>query len=118
MICDSHRFSVDVQVKVFAPSKDSESLASALVVALLYRSERPACISNHVLAAISGVCLGKDGSKSHWAGIDAYFGMLIGIKKRQSLGPVQELLKSVFTGCLSGAAHVGAVLGSYTRELI
>ena len=86
MICDSHQFAVDVQVKVFAPPKDGESLASGLVVALLYRSERPACISNHVPAAISGVCLGKDGSKSHWAGIDAYFGMLIGIKKGSHWG--------------------------------
>lgn len=72
-------------------SNDSESLTFGLAVALLYRSERPACISNHVLVASSGVCLGKDCSKSDWAGIDAYFGTLIGIS-RQSLGLLQGLL--------------------------
>ena len=81
MICDDiHQFAINVQVEVFAPPNDSESLTFGLAVALLYRSERSACISNHVLATSSGVCLGKDGSKSYRAGIDADFGVLVGIK--------------------------------------
>ena len=77
---DSHRLAVNVQVEVFAPPNDGESLSFGLAVALLYSSGRPACISNHVLAASGRICLGKDGSESDWAGIDADFGVLIRIK--------------------------------------
>ena len=100
MICDdSHRLAVNVQVEVFALPNNGESLSFGLAVASLYRSERPACISNHVFAASGGVCLGKDGSESDWAGIDADFVVLIRLKVGSHWGLYKgyfELLRSVF----------------------
>ena len=109
MICDErHRFAVNVQVEVFTPPSDGESLTFGLAVELHYRSERPACICNHMLTASSGVCLGKDG-KSDWTSINANFGVLIAVKVGRHC--------SLYKGCLELRKSVFILLSPFPRAV-